>query len=189
MHRARHAGIASKQMLARAKHGILVLKCACGALSQKGHVLGFGSALEQRVHRGCGAQRVVENPASSPPPAETAAVALLELAMCFKPGFRERVVNLCPRISDWEVHLGRGCLGGSLFFCSQRLHSSEPEELTLLACTWNQLQASILGLHQEEYYLNDDAENVHARVYKSASAQALRWDVFACFCSGSWRSL
>jgi len=41
-----------------------------------------------------------------------------------KHGFRERVVDLCPRISDWE-----------------------------------------------EYYLNDDAENVHARVYKSARAQ------------------
>ncbi|CAL1167037.1 unnamed protein product [Cladocopium goreaui] len=41
-----------------------------------------------------------------------------------KHGFRERVVDLCPRISDWE-----------------------------------------------EYYLNDDAENVHARVYKSAHAE------------------
>eukprot|EP00438_Fugacium_kawagutii_P015377 Skav225137 [mRNA] locus=scaffold1056:105896:110748:+ [translate_table: standard] len=44
-----------------------------------------------------------------------------------KHGFRERVVDLCPRISDWWL--------------------------------------------EKEYYLNDDAENVHARVYKSALAQ------------------
>ncbi|CAE7270948.1 LIP, partial [Symbiodinium sp. CCMP2456] len=53
-----------------------------------------------------------------------AGIASKQMLARAKHGMRERVVNLCPRISDWE-----------------------------------------------EYFLNDDAENVHARVYKSASAQ------------------
>ena len=39
---------------------------------------------------------------------------------------------------------------------------------------------------EEEYYLNDDAENVHARVYKSASAQA--WSLGATQVQVSSRS-
>lgn len=53
-----------------------------------------------------------------------AGIASKKMLARAKHGLRERVVDLCPRISDWE-----------------------------------------------EYYLNDDAENVHARVYKSASSQ------------------
>ena len=113
-----------------------------------------------------------------------------------KHGFRERVVDLCPRISDWEEQGGTTCI---LVARAERVTKKanhgksfqapwhEGASYLQFTPTWFAFRPLLINLSisiapwwmfswytqtsWKEYYLNDDAENVHARVYKSARAQ------------------